>query len=78
MKTNAALSVKPGKPAHTPSASELRKSEDRRPIRVVKHFGGKHRTTHMSDGTTINVYEDGYKSPIEYVVDAQSKNGHND
>jgi hypothetical protein len=42
--------------------------EERVETKVEKHFGGKHRTIHYSDGTTCNVYEDGYKSNSELVV----------
>lgn len=48
--------------------TEIQIEEERVPIRVERHFGGKHRTTYYSDGTTCNVYEDGYKSPNDYVV----------
>jgi hypothetical protein len=41
--------------------------EERKVIRVERHFGGKHRTTHYSDGTTCNVYEDGYRSASDLV-----------
>jgi len=42
-------------------------TEDRKTIRTEKHFGGKHRTVHFNDGTTLNVYEDGYRSAIDSV-----------
>lgn len=43
-------------------------TNDRTITKVERHFGGKHITLHFSDGTTCNVYEDGYKSNSERVV----------
>jgi hypothetical protein len=43
-------------------------TETREVTKTVNHFGGKHRTIHYSDGTTCNVYEDGFKSNNELVI----------
>jgi hypothetical protein len=42
-------------------------TEERKVTRTENHFGGKHRTIHFNDGTTCNVYNDGYRSASDSV-----------
>lgn len=55
-------------PSQPRSKAQLKRDAERRAVRVVKHFGGKHTTTYYSDGTSCNVYEDGYRPASQYVV----------
>lgn len=47
---------------------EEQQTEERVAVRTVNHFGGKHKTIYYNDGTTCNVYNDGYKSNNETVI----------
>ena len=47
---------------------EEQQTEERVAVRTVNHFGGKHKTIYYNDGTTCNVYTDGYKSNSETVL----------
>lgn len=42
-------------------------TEERKSIRTENHFGGKHKTIHFNDGTTCNVYTDGYRAASDSI-----------
>jgi hypothetical protein len=45
-----------------------KETEEVKVVKVTNHFGGKHKTFHYSDGSTCNVYADGYKSNADSVI----------